>query len=114
LSLRAAVTSCAALAARGGSIDQLLADMDTPAEHDSADDSAQGLLLPTTSLSNSSTRSSSTPQPEGFRHSHQANAGQTKQAWRNIDGTLQPYLRCPRISQTMVTRLRESCDPGYF
>jgi hypothetical protein len=47
------VTSCAALAARGGSIDQLLADMDTPAEHDSADDSAQGLLLPTTNLSNS-------------------------------------------------------------
>ena len=97
----------------GGSIDQLLADMDTPAEHDSADDSALESAAADNDLVKFVNKVIIDAHNQRASDIHiEPMPGKAKTGIRfRIDGTLHPYIEVPaHFRQAMVTRLKIMCD----
>ena len=97
----------------GGSIDQLLADMDTPADHDSADDSALESAAADNELVKFVNKVIIDAHNQKVSDIHiEPMPGKAKTGIRfRIDGTLHPYIEVPaHFRQAMVTRLKIMCD----
>ena len=97
----------------GGSIDQLLADMDSPLEHDSADDSALESAAADNELVKFVNKVIIDAYNQKVSDIHiEPMPGKAKTGIRfRIDGTLQPYIEVPaQFRQAMVTRLKIMCD----
>ncbi|WP_341909216.1 GspE/PulE family protein [Polaromonas sp. YR568] len=101
------------LAGEGSSIDQLLADMDSPLDGDSGDDS----LLESAAADNELVKFVNKVIIDAYNQKvsdiHiEPMPGKAKTGIRfRIDGTLQPYIEVPaQFRQAMVTRLKIMCD----
>ena len=97
----------------GGSIDQLLADMDAPADHDSVDDSALESAAADNELVKFVNKVIIDAYNQKVSDIHiEPMPGKAKTGIRfRIDGTLQPYIEVPaHFRQAMVTRLKIMCD----
>ena len=97
----------------GGSIDQLLADMDSPLENDASDDSA----LESAAADNELVKFVNKVIIDAYKQKAsdihiEPMPGKAKTGIRfRIDGTLQPYIEVPaQFRQAMVTRLKIMCD----
>ena len=97
----------------GGSIDQLLADMDSPLENDAHDDSA----LESAAADNELVKFVNKVIIDAYKLKAsdihiEPMPGKAKTGIRfRIDGTLQPYIEVPaQFRQAMVTRLKIMCD----
>ncbi|MBI5907093.1 MAG: Flp pilus assembly complex ATPase component TadA, partial [Burkholderiales bacterium] len=97
----------------GGSIDQLLADMDSPLENDANDDSA----LESAAADNELVKFVNKVIIDAYKQKAsdihiEPMPGKAKTGIRfRIDGTLQPYIEVPaQFRQAMVTRLKIMCD----
>jgi type II secretory ATPase GspE/PulE/Tfp pilus assembly ATPase PilB-like protein len=97
----------------GGSIDQLLADMDSPLENDAADDSA----LESAAADNELVKFVNKVIVDAYRQKAsdihiEPMPGKAKTGIRfRIDGSLIPYIEVPaQFRQAMVTRLKIMCD----
>jgi len=97
----------------GGSIDQLLADMDSPLENDASDDSA----LESAAADNELVKFVNKVIIDAYKQKAsdihiEPMPGKAKTGIRfRIDGTLQPYIEMPaQFRQAMVTRLKIMCD----
>ncbi|MDP2819839.1 MAG: ATPase, T2SS/T4P/T4SS family [Polaromonas sp.] len=97
----------------GGSIDQLLADMDSPLDNDASDDSA----LESAAADNELVKFVNKVIVDAYKQKvsdiHiEPMPGKAKTGIRfRIDGTLQPYIEVPaQFRQAMVTRLKIMCD----
>lgn len=99
--------------AGGGSIDQMLADMDSPLEHDSRDDSALESAAADNELVKFVNKVIIDAYNQKVSDIHiEPMPGKAKTGIRfRIDGTLQPYIEVPaQFRQAMVTRLKIMCD----
>ncbi len=97
----------------GGSIDQLLADMDSPLENDAADDSALESAAADNELVKFVNKVIIDAYKQKVSDIHiEPMPGKAKTGIRfRIDGTLQPYIEVPaQFRQAMVTRLKIMCD----
>lgn len=101
------------VAGEGGSIDQLLADMDSPLDGDSADES----MLESAAADNELVKFVNKVIIDAYNQKvsdiHiEPMPGKAKTGIRfRIDGTLQPYIEVPaQFRQAMVTRLKIMCD----
>ncbi|GAB3481533.1 GspE/PulE family protein [Polaromonas eurypsychrophila] len=97
----------------GGSIDQLLADMDSPLENDSGDDSALESAAADNELVKFVNKVIIDAYKQKVSDIHiEPMPGKAKTGIRfRIDGTLQPYIEVPaQFRQAMVTRLKIMCD----
>ncbi len=97
----------------GGSIDQLLADMDSPLENDASDDSA----LESAAADNELVKFVNKVIIDAYKQKAsdihiEPMPGKAKTGIRfRIDGTLLPYIEVPaQFRQAMVTRLKIMCD----
>ncbi len=97
----------------GGSIDQLLADMDSPLENDAGDDSA----LESAAADNELVKFVNKVIIDAYKQKAsdihiEPMPGKAKTGIRfRIDGTLLPYIEVPaQFRQAMVTRLKIMCD----
>jgi len=97
----------------GGSIDQLLADMDSPLENDANDDSA----LESAAADNELVKFVNKVIIDAYKQKAsdihiEPMPGKAKTGIRfRIDGTLLPYIEVPaQFRQAMVTRLKIMCD----
>ncbi|WP_421953761.1 GspE/PulE family protein [Polaromonas sp.] len=96
-----------------GSIDQLLADMDSPLEHDAADDSSLESAAADNELVKFVNKVIIDAYNQKVSDIHiEPMPGKAKTGIRfRIDGTLQPYIEVPaQFRQAMVTRLKIMCD----
>jgi len=97
----------------GGSIDQLLADMDSPLENDANDDSALESAAADNELVKFVNKVIIDAYKQKVSDIHiEPMPGKAKTGIRfRIDGTLQPYIEVPaQFRQAMVTRLKIMCD----
>lgn len=97
----------------GGSIDQLLADMDSPLENDASDDSALESAAADNELVKFVNKVIIDAYKQKVSDIHiEPMPGKAKTGIRfRIDGTLQPYIEVPaQFRQAMVTRLKIMCD----
>ncbi len=97
----------------GGSIDQLLADMDSPLENDASDDSALESAAADNELVKFVNKVIIDAYKQKVSDIHiEPMPGKAKTGIRfRIDGTLQPYIEVPaQYRQAMVTRLKIMCD----
>ena len=97
----------------GGSIDQLLADMDSPMENDAHDDSALESAAADNELVKFVNKVIIDAYNQKVSDIHiEPMPGKAKTGIRfRIDGTLQPYIEVPaQFRQAMVTRLKIMCD----
>jgi type II secretory ATPase GspE/PulE/Tfp pilus assembly ATPase PilB-like protein len=97
----------------GGSIDQLLADMDSPLENDAGDDSALESAAADNELVKFVNKVIIDAYNQKVSDIHiEPMPGKAKTGIRfRIDGTLQPYIEVPaQFRQAMVTRLKIMCD----
>ena len=97
----------------GGSIDQLLADMDSPIENDAHDDSALESAAADNELVKFVNKVIIDAYNQKVSDIHiEPMPGKAKTGIRfRIDGTLQPYIEVPaQFRQAMVTRLKIMCD----
>jgi type II secretory ATPase GspE/PulE/Tfp pilus assembly ATPase PilB-like protein len=97
----------------GGSIDQLLADMDSPIESDAHDDSALESAAADNELVKFVNKVIIDAYNQKVSDIHiEPMPGKAKTGIRfRIDGTLQPYIEVPaQFRQAMVTRLKIMCD----
>jgi type II secretory ATPase GspE/PulE/Tfp pilus assembly ATPase PilB-like protein len=97
----------------GGSIDQLLADMDSPLETDGGDDSALESAAADNELVKFVNKVIIDAYNQKVSDIHiEPMPGKAKTGIRfRIDGTLQPYIEVPaQFRQAMVTRLKIMCD----
>jgi type II secretory ATPase GspE/PulE/Tfp pilus assembly ATPase PilB-like protein len=97
----------------GGSIDQLLADMDSPLENDANDDSALESAAADNELVKFVNKVIIDAHKQKASDIHiEPMPGKAKTGIRfRIDGTLQPYIEVPaQFRQAMVTRLKIMCD----
>ena len=97
----------------GGSIDQLLADMDSPLEHDANDDSALESAAADNELVKFVNKVIIDAHKQKASDIHiEPMPGKAKTGIRfRIDGTLHPYIEVPaQFRQAMVTRLKIMCD----
>ena len=96
-----------------GSIDQLLADMDSPLENDAHDDSALESAAADNELVKFVNKVIMDAYHQKVSDIHiEPMPGKAKTGIRfRIDGTLQPYIEVPaQFRQAMVTRLKIMCD----
>ena len=98
---------------QGGSIDQMLADMDSPIDNDTNDDSA----LESAAADNELVKFVNKVIVDAYNQKAsdihiEPMPGKAKTGIRfRIDGTLQPYIEVPaQFRQAMVTRLKIMCD----
>lgn len=98
---------------QGGSIDQMLADMDSPADNDANDDSA----LESAAADNELVKFVNKVIVDAYNQKAsdihiEPMPGKAKTGIRfRIDGTLQPYIEVPaQFRQAMITRLKIMCD----
>ena len=98
---------------QGGSIDQMLADMDSPADNDANDDSA----LESAAADNELVKFVNKVIVDAYNQKAsdihiEPMPGKAKTGIRfRIDGTLQPYIEVPaHFRQAMITRLKIMCD----
>ena len=98
---------------QSGSIDQMLADMDSPADNEAGDDSA----LVSAAADNELVKFVNKVIVDAFNYKAsdihiEPMPGKAKTGIRfRIDGTLQPYIEVPaHFRQAMVTRLKIMCD----
>ena len=98
---------------QGGSIDQMLADMDSPADNDAHDDSA----LESAAADNELVKFVNKVIVDAYNQKAsdihiEPMPGKAKTGIRfRIDGTLQPYIEVPaHFRQAMITRLKIMCD----
>jgi type II secretory ATPase GspE/PulE/Tfp pilus assembly ATPase PilB-like protein len=98
---------------QGGSIDQMLADMDSPADNDATDDSA----LESAAADNELVKFVNKVIVDAYNQKAsdihiEPMPGKAKTGIRfRIDGTLQPYIEVPaQFRQAMITRLKIMCD----
>jgi type II secretory ATPase GspE/PulE/Tfp pilus assembly ATPase PilB-like protein len=99
--------------ADGGSIDQLLADMDSPLDNDAHDDSALESAAADNELVKFVNKVIIDAYHQKASDIHiEPMPGKAKTGIRfRIDGTLQPYIEVPaQFRQAMVTRLKIMCD----
>ncbi|MES2414311.1 MAG: ATPase, T2SS/T4P/T4SS family [Pseudomonadota bacterium] len=99
--------------ADGGSIDQLLADMDSPIENDAIDDSSLESAAADNELVKFVNKVIIDAYNQKVSDIHiEPMPGKAKTGIRfRIDGTLQPYIEVPaQFRQAMVTRLKIMCD----
>ena len=97
----------------GGSIDQLLADMDSPLENDAIDDSSLESAAADNELVKFVNKVIIDAYNQKVSDIHiEPMPGKAKTGIRfRIDGTLQPYIEVPaQFRQAMVTRLKIMCD----
>ena len=97
----------------GGSIDQLLADMDSPLENDANDDSSLESAAADNELVKFVNKVIIDAYNQKVSDIHiEPMPGKAKTGIRfRIDGTLQPYIEVPaQFRQAMVTRLKIMCD----
>ena len=97
----------------GGSIDQLLADMDSPLENDAIDDSSLESAAADNELVKFVNKVIIDAYNQKVSDIHiEPMPGKAKTGIRfRIDGTLQPYVEVPaQFRQAMVTRLKIMCD----
>ncbi len=97
----------------GGSIDQLLADMDSPLENDAHDDSSLESAAADNELVKFVNKVIIDAYNQKVSDIHiEPMPGKAKTGIRfRIDGTLQPYIEVPaQFRQAMVTRLKIMCD----
>ena len=97
----------------GGSIDQLLADMDSPLENDAHDDSSLESAAADNELVKFVNKVIIDAHNLKVSDIHiEPMPGKAKTGIRfKIDGTLQPYIEVPaQFRQAMVTRLKIMCD----
>lgn len=97
----------------GGSIDQLLADMDSPLDNDASDDSALESAAADNELVKFVNKVIIDAYKQKVSDIHiEPMPGKAKTGIRfRIDGTLQPYIEVPaQFRQAMVTRLKIMCD----
>ena len=97
----------------GGSIDQLLAGMDSPIENDATDDSALESAAADNELVKFVNKVIIDAYNQKVSDIHiEPMPGKAKTGIRfRIDGTLQPYIEVPaQFRQAMVTRLKIMCD----
>ena len=97
----------------GGSIDQLLADMDSPLENDAHDESALESAAADNELVKFVNKVIIDAYNQKVSDIHiEPMPGKAKTGIRfRIDGTLQPYIEVPaQFRQAMVTRLKIMCD----
>ena len=97
----------------GGSIDQLLADMDSPLENDAHDESALESAAADNELVKFVNKVIVDAYNQKVSDIHiEPMPGKAKTGIRfRIDGTLQPYIEVPaQFRQAMVTRLKIMCD----
>ena len=97
----------------GGSIDQLLADMDAPLENDAHDDSSLESAAADNELVKFVNKVIIDAYHQKVSDIHiEPMPGKAKTGIRfRIDGTLQPYIEVPaQFRQAMVTRLKIMCD----
>ena len=97
----------------GGSIDQLLADMDAPLENDAYDESALESAAADNELVKFVNKVIVDAYNQKVSDIHiEPMPGKAKTGIRfRIDGTLQPYIEVPaQFRQAMVTRLKIMCD----
>ena len=97
----------------GGSIDQLLADMDSPLENDAHDDSSLESAAADNELVKFVNKVIIDAYHQKVSDIHiEPMPGKAKTGIRfRIDGTLQPYIEVPaQFRQAMVTRLKIMCD----
>jgi type II secretory ATPase GspE/PulE/Tfp pilus assembly ATPase PilB-like protein len=97
----------------GGSIDQLLADMDSPLDNDGVDDSA----LESAAADNELVKFVNKVIVDAYKQKAsdihiEPMPGKAKTGIRfRVDGTLMPYIEVPaQFRQAMVTRLKIMCD----
>ncbi|MEO7885142.1 MAG: ATPase, T2SS/T4P/T4SS family, partial [Polaromonas sp.] len=99
--------------AEGSSIDQLLADMDSPLDADSSDDSSLESAAADNELVKFVNKVIIDAYNQKVSDIHiEPMPGKAKTGIRfRIDGTLQPYIEVPaQFRQAMVTRLKIMCD----
>ena len=99
--------------AEGGSIDQLLADMDSPLDNDAFDDSALESAAADNELVKFVNKVIVDAYNQKVSDIHiEPMPGKAKTGIRfRIDGTLQPYIEVPaQFRQAVVTRLKIMCD----
>jgi type II secretory ATPase GspE/PulE/Tfp pilus assembly ATPase PilB-like protein len=99
--------------AEGGSIDQLLADMDAPLEGESADDSSLESAAADNELVKFVNKVIIDAYNQKVSDIHiEPMPGKAKTGIRfRVDGSLQPYIEVPaQFRQAMVTRLKIMCD----
>ena len=97
----------------GGSIDQLLADMDSPLENDAIDDSSLESAAADNELVKFVNKVIMDAYHQKVSDIHiEPMPGKAKTGIRfRIDGTLQPYIEVPaQFRQAMITRLKIMCD----
>ena len=97
----------------GGSIDQLLADMDSPLENDAIDDSSLESAAADNELVKFVNKVIIDAYNQKVSDIHiEPMPGKAKTGIRfRIDGSLQPYIEVPaQFRQAMVTRLKIMCD----
>ena len=97
----------------GGSIDQLLADMDSPLDNDAIDDSSLESAAADNELVKFVNKVIIDAYNQKVSDIHiEPMPGKAKTGIRfRIDGTLQPYIEVPaQFRQAMVTRLKIMCD----
>ena len=97
----------------GGSIDQLLADMDAPLDSDAIDDSALESAAADNELVKFVNKVIIDAYNQKVSDIHiEPMPGKAKTGIRfRIDGTLQPYIEVPaQFRQAMITRLKIMCD----
>ncbi|MBI2725716.1 MAG: Flp pilus assembly complex ATPase component TadA [Polaromonas sp.] len=97
----------------GGSIDQLLADMDAPLDNDAIDDSSLESAAADNELVKFVNKVIIDAYNQKVSDIHiEPMPGKAKTGIRfRIDGTLQPYIEVPaQFRQAMVTRLKIMCD----
>jgi type II secretory ATPase GspE/PulE/Tfp pilus assembly ATPase PilB-like protein len=97
----------------GSSIDQLLADMDSPLDNDAGDDSALESAAADNELVKFVNKVIIDAYKQKVSDIHiEPMPGKAKTGIRfRIDGTLQPYIEVPaQFRQAMVTRLKIMCD----
>ena len=97
----------------GGSIDQLLADMDSPLENDAIDESSLESAAADNELVKFVNKVIVDAYNQKVSDIHiEPMPGKAKTGIRfRIDGTLQPYIEVPaQFRQAMVTRLKIMCD----
>ncbi len=101
------------VAGEGGSIDQLLADMDSPLDGESADESSLESAAADNELVKFVNKVIIDAYNQKVSDIHiEPMPGKAKTGIRfRIDGTLQPYIEVPaQFRQAMVTRLKIMCD----